>query len=278
MENEINQANYFELSNRKKYLSASVFKDFKKCEKEALAKLNGEIVEEKTEALLFGGYVDAYFSDELEEFIKNNPQMFNSKNGELKSSFKHIDNVIKAIEDDDMLMKYLNGRKQVVVTGIIAGVPFKGKIDVLHEDKLIVDQKIIRDLEPIWIEKNGKNIKTDFIDAYEYCVQGAIYQILEAQEYERKYHKPREKPLPFVLAITTKEENPDKALIEIDQEYLDAALEEVKKLAPRYWDIMQGKIQPQGCGKCSVCRKTKKVSGVQSYKKLFHNDTEDIEY
>ena len=79
-----------------------------------------------------------------------------------------------------------------------------------------------------------------------------------------------------MLAVTTKEENPDKALIEIDQEYLDAALEKIEKLAPRYWAIMNGQIEPEGCGKCSVCRKSKKVTGIQSYKKLYHND--EIEY
>ena len=259
---KLTNENYFSQENNKTYMSCSQFKDFMKCEKEALAKVNGELVEEKTDALLFGGYVDAYFSNELDQFKLDNPEMFNTKTGELKAPFKRIDEVIAAIENDQMLMKYLNGEKQVIMTGEISGVPFKIKIDAYHPDKLIVDQKIIKDLDLSWVEREGKNIKTDFIDAYGYDIQGAIYQEIVRQNTG--------KTLPFVLAITTKEENPDKALIEIDQEYLDRALELVKELAPRYQAIKNGEIAPVGCNHCATCRKGKMVESVVSYKVYFN--------
>lgn len=268
---ELTNENYFSKENAKKYLSISRFKDFMKCEKEALAKINGEIEEEKSDALLFGSYVDAYFSGELDEFIsKNSDDLFNKKTGEFKAAFKNVYDVIDSIKADEKLLKYLQGEHQVVVTGEIAGVPFKGKIDSYFKDKCIVDQKIVRSLEPIWVERDGRNVQTDFIDAYGYILQGAAYQTLESQQHERETGEKRK--LPFVLAVTTKEENPDKALIEIDQEYLDEALKRIEELAPRYWGIMQGLIEPTGCGKCSTCRKLKKVTGVQSYKKLFHDE------
>ena len=131
---ELNNDNYFSQESNQYYMSCSQFKDFLKCEKETLAKINGELVEEKTDALLFGGYVDAYFSNELDQFKLANPEMFNTKTGELKAPFKRIDEVISAIESDTMLMKYLNGEKQVIMTGEIAGVPFKIKIDAYHPD------------------------------------------------------------------------------------------------------------------------------------------------
>ena len=259
---ELNNDNYFSQESNQHYMSCSQFKDFLKCEKETLAKINGELVEEKTDALLFGGYVDAYFSNELDQFKLANPEMFNTKTGELKAPFKRIDEVISAIESDTMLMKYLNGEKQVIMTGEIAGVPFKIKIDAYHPDKLIVDQKIIKDLDLSWVERNGKNIKTDFIDAYCYDIQGAIYQEIVRQNTGKQ--------LPFVLAITTKEENPDKALIEIDQEYLDRALELVKELAPHFQAVKLGQVAPVGCNHCATCRKNKMVSGVVSYKDFFN--------
>lgn len=267
---ELNNENYHSVEMRKKYMGSSQWKSFKKCEKEALALINGEIEEKSSDALLFGSYVDAYFSNELEEFTKNHPEMFNSKTGELKSAFKSVEDVIETIKSDENLLKMLSGQHQVIMTGEIAGVPFKIKIDSYHPGKYIVDQKIMRDMEPVWVEIDGRNVKTDFIDAFGYQYQGAIYQEIVRQNTGLK--------LPFVLAVTTKEESPDKALIQIDQEYLDVALEEVIELAPRFQAIKEGKIKPNGCGKCSVCRKTKKVLGIQSYKKLFHNDTEDIEY
>lgn len=266
---KLTNENYHSVEARKLYLGSSQFKDFLKCEVEALAKVNGEVEEKTTDALLFGSYVDAYFSNELEEFLKTHPEMFNAKTGELKAPFKNVEDVIKCIEDDSMLLKYLSGEHQVIMTGKIAGVPFKIKIDSYHPGKCIVDQKVMRDLEPVWIERDGKNIRVDFVTAYGYLYQGAIYREIVRQNTGLT--------LPFILAVTTKEDNPDKLLMELEPEYLDETLLEVEKMAPRFQAIKEGKIKPLGCGKCSVCRKTKKVLGVQSYKKLFHGDS-DIEY
>lgn len=258
---EINNENYYNNESNKTFMSCSQFKDFQKCEVEALAKVNGELIEEKTDALYFGGYVDAYFSNELDQFKANNPDMFNSKTGELKAPFKMISEVISAIENDELLMKYLSGEKQVIMTGEISGVPFKIKMDSYFEGKCIVDQKIIKDLDLTWVEREGKNIKTDFIDAYGYAIQGAIYQEIVRQNTGVQ--------LPFILAITTKQENPDKALIQIDQYYLDKALELVKQLAPRYDAIKKGLVEPIGCGHCASCRKDKKCTEVVIYSNFF---------
>lgn len=264
---KISNNNYFSEEMKKKYMSVSLFKDFEKCEVYALAKLNGEIEDKKTDALLYGGYVDAYFSGELDKFIAENPCMF-TKQGTLLSKYSSIEDVIRTIEDDDLLMKYLNGEKQVVMTGEIAGVPWKIKIDAYHPKKLIVDQKIMKDMEPVWVERDGHNVKVDFVEAYGYALQGSAYQEIESQNSEDH------KKLPFVLAVTTKEDVPDKLLLEIDQEYLDEALERIKTKAPRYWSIIQGKTAPVGCGHCPACRKIKKITGVMSYNRLFKEKEE----
>ena len=272
-ENELTNENYHSVEMRKKYLGSSQFKQFIQCEKQALAKVNGEVDEKKSDALLFGSYIDAYFSNEFDEFIETHPEIFNAKTGELKAPFKSVDAVIESIEQDALMSKYLSGEHQVIMTGEIGGEPFKIKIDSYFPDKLIVDQKVIKDFEPVWIEKvdkngNLRNIKTDFIEAYGYLYQAAIYQEIVRQNIG--------KTLPFVLAATTKEEVPANKLIRIDQEYIDETLEEVKRLAPRFGAIKRGEIEPIGCGKCAICRKGQKVTGVESYKKLFH--TEVIEY
>lgn len=252
--------NYHSPEARKHYLGASMFKEFLKCEVMGLAKVNGEFDDKKTDALLFGSYVDAYFSGELDEFIAKNPELFTNK-GALKAQFKTVEDVIYAIENDPMLMKYLNGEKQKIMTGEIAGVPFKIKMDSYHAGKLIVDQKIMKDMEDVWNDEKHKYV--DFIENYGYDLQGAIYQEIESQNSESH------EKLPFVLAVTTKEEYPDKELIEIDQYFLESALDLVKEKAPRYWSIIQGKTTPVGCGHCPACRKIKQVTGVKSYNRLF---------
>ena len=249
------------------YMSASQFKDFMKCEREALAKITGDYVEEQTKAMLVGAYVDAYFSNEMEEFIAKNPQIF-KKDGTLLKDFERANEIIQTIENDPMLMEYLNGEHQVIMTGEISGVKFKIKIDALLKG-CIVDQKIMSSIaDLIWVEdENGFSHKVDFVQAYGYDIQGAIYQEIVRQNIGKK--------LPFVLAVTTKEECPDKALIMIDQYYLDKALQLVKDNCEHFDFIKKGIVLPKGCGKCPTCRKTKMVKGVISYKDLFGKEIEN---
>ena len=251
--------NYYSQEANLKYMSVSQFKDFKECEVMALAKIKGEYVEEKTDALIFGGYIDAYFSGELDTYVEENKdRLFNSRTGELKAPFKDIPTVIKTIEDDDFFLSFHKGKPQVIITGKIGGVLFKAKSDFLFNDK-IVDQKIMKDMKKMWLEKLHRY--GDFIECYGYDTQGSVYQELARQRLGER--------LPFIIAATTKEEVPDKALIQIDQEYLDQALEEVKELAPRYDLIKRGLLEPVGCGNCPVCRARKKLTQVMSYKEMF---------
>ncbi len=257
--------NYHSTEARKHYLGASMFKEFLKCEVMGLAKVNGEFEDTKSTALVFGSYVDAYFSGELDQFIIDHPELF-TKQGTLKAEYKAVETVIDAIQNDEYLMRYLDGEKQKIMTGEIEGVPFKIKMDAYHKGKLIVDQKIMKDMDKIWDEE--KHAKVDFVEYYGYDIQGAIYREIESQNSEDH------KKLPFVLAVTTKEEVPDKELIEIDDFYLNNALDLVKAKAPRFWDIIQGKTAPVGCGHCPACRKLKQLTGVKSYERLFKEKEE----
>lgn len=263
---ELNKKNYFSEDANYEYMSASQFKDFQKCEREALAKICGTYKEEKSKAMLVGSYVDAYFSNEMGDFAKENPQIF-KKDGTLLKDFEKANEIIKAIETDPLMMKYLNGKKQVIMTGTIQGVKFKIKVDSLLED-CIVDQKVMSSInDKLWIERNGRNVQIDFVQAYGYDIQGAIYQTIVEQNTGKK--------LPFVLAVATKEEEPDKALIQIDQYFLDKALEVVKANCERYDLIKKGVILPSGCGHCPSCRRGRKCDKVYSYKEFFDLEKED---
>ena len=267
MPTELTNENYYSQEMNMEYMSVSQFKDFKECEVKALAKLKGEYVEEKSDALIFGGYVDAYFSHELKQYIEENKdRLFNSRTGEFKAQFKDIPTVIKAIESDEFFYKFHTGKTQVIATGKIANVLVKIKVDFLFDDK-IVDQKILKDLKKLWVEKLGKNIKTDFINAYGYDTQGGVYQEIIRQRFGKK--------LPFIIAATTKEESPDKALIQIDQVYLDEALKEFEELAPRYDLIKRGLLEPKGCGNCPVCRAKKKIDRVVMYSDYYQKGEEN---
>ena len=269
---KLTNENYFSPEMNMEYMSVSSFKDFENCEVHALAKLKGEYVEEKSKALLIGSYIDAYFSNELEQFKAENPQIF-KKDGTLLKDFEKANDIIKAIESDELLMKYLGGKKQVVMTGTINGVKVKIKIDSLLP-YAIVDQKIMASIkELIWVydQDTKRNKQVDFIEAFGYDLQGAVYQEIARQNLGVQ--------LPFILAPTTKEEEPDKALIQIDQDILDKKLEYFASKVQRYDLIKKGIIEPIGCGNCPSCRKKKKLTEVVSYKALFgkeDNNEEEI--
>ena len=256
--NILTNENYYSAAANKDYMSASQFKDFLKCEAYAMAKIKGEWEDEQTPALLVGSYVDAYFSGELDEFKQTHPEIF-KKDGTLKSDYLQAEDLIKVIEDDPLLLGYLSGKHQVIYTGEIAGVPFKGKFDSDFDD-MIVDGKVMKDLKPVWVDtENGGRERLNFVMAYRYDIQGAIYQELKRQRQNTSAK------VPFVLDVITKEKVPDKAPIEIDQETLDIALKEVVEKSPRYQDIKLGFVKPTYCGKCDYCKSLKKVQGIRSY-------------
>lgn len=247
--------NYYSQEANLEYMSVSSFKDFCKCERYALAKIVGEYVEEKTKAMLVGGYVDAYFSNRLEKYKEENPQIF-KKDGTLLKDFEKANEIIKVIEEDEFFMKHIKGETQVILTGEISGVPFKGALDFLNTR--IVDLKCVASIrEPVWVERDGKNIKTNFIDAYGYDLQLAVYQELVKQNYGMV--------LPTDIAAVSKEDEPDKAIINVEDEYLKPKLDYVKEKVVRFNEIKKGNIKPIGCGNCPVCRKYNKLNHIISY-------------
>lgn len=250
----ITSATYFSKANQMQYLGASQFKDFMQCEAAALARVRGEYTPAPTTALLVGSYVDAYFEGKLEKFEQAHPDIF-TQTGELKSQYKQANNIISRAERDALFMRYMSGKKQVIKTGVIANVPFKSKIDSYHPGKCIVDLKVMKDFAPVWKAGQGH---LNFIQAWGYDIQGAIYQAIEGNH------------LPFYIAAITKEPEPDLNVYHIPQPYLDTALELVAEYAPRFQAIKHGEIEPNRCGKCDYCKHTKVLTEIVSL--------EDLEY
>lgn len=244
---------YFSQKNQMKYMSASQFKAFLKCEAAALAELRGEYVRPQTAALLVGSYVDAYFEGTADAFTTAHSEMF-TKQRNLKSEFQHADTIIARIERDRLFMQMLSGRKQVIKTGKIGGVPFKIKMDSYFPEKLIVDLKIMRDFQPIW--NADKQQKTHFIEAWGYDIQGAVYQAVEGHG------------LPFFIAAATKEPEPDIAVLSVPQYVLDAQRIMVETLAPRFQDLKRGIGTPERCEHCDYCKRTKKLTEIVDYTTL----------
>ena len=252
---ELNRTNYFSREADEEYMSVSQYKAFEKCEAMALAKIRREYEEPKTDALLIGSFVDSYFEGTEAQFALDHPEMFNSRTEELKAPFKIAYRVIERLKQDELFMGYATGGKeQVIMTGEIAGVPFKIAIDNLHDDK-IVDRKIMKDFKPVYVEGQGR---LTWYEAWGYDKQGAAYREVCYQNTG--------KLLPFFLAAGTKEEEPDLDVKELDSELLDYCLEQMKEKIPRYDAIKKGIIEPTRCENCAYCRRTKVLTAPSNSK------------
>ena len=256
------------------YMSASQFKAFRKCEAMAIAELRGEWERKDTTAILIGSYVDAYFSNELEQFVSEHPEIF-KRDGTLKADFIKAHEIAKRLESDELTRMLLSGEHQVIKTGKIADVWFKAKFDsllspnqveaicekfpnvrslVIFGGAIINDLKIMKDFEPIWDDEN--QCKASFINYWGYDFQGAIYQKLDGRE------------APFIITAATKESEPNIDAFYIPDVDLHFALAEVEAEAPRYAAIKRGEIAPIGCGKCEYCRSVKKLNSIKNYRTI----------
>lgn len=266
--------NYYDPEIQMAYMGASQFKSFRKCEAATMAELRGEYTPAGSPALLVGGYIDAHFSGELEQFMIQHPEIF-KKDGTLKSEYLHALKVIERMESDELYILLMSGKKQVIRTGFIAGIPFKIKIDVLLDsetcgkivsrfpetaevlglcDGAIVDQKAMKDMQDLWSAEDG--CKVSFVEFFGYDIQGAIYQAVEGNM------------LPFILAVGTKESSPDLGALYIGDGDLNAKLMEIEDLAPRYQAIKNGEIEPIRCEHCDYCKATRKLHRIVNYKEM----------
>lgn len=266
--------NYYSSEANWQYMSASQFKSFRKCEAMAMAELRGEWVRKNTTALLVGSYVDAYFSNELEQFKADHPELF-KKDGTLKADFVQAQKIAERLERDKLARMLLSGKHQTIKTGRIGGVWYKTKSDSLLTARqveaickmfpqvreispfggaMIVDLKCMRDFEDVWDEDIGE--KVSFVEFWGYDIQGAIYQAVD------KRHAP------FVIVGATKEDEPNVEAISIPDEDLRYSLDEVETLSPRYAAIKLGEIEPRRCECCAYCKSTKVLSGIKHYKNI----------
>ena len=241
----LTEGNYHSVDANKSYWSASIFKAFDKCEASGLAQVRGLYRQEESDALLIGSYVDAYFAGTMDEFVGEHSETMFTKKGTLYAKYETANKCINAVECQPLMMDFLEGDKQTIMTGKLFGVDWKIKMDVFNGDR-IVDLKCMRDFEPVYKEGFGR---ISFVEAWGYDIQGAIYQKVVEQNTGKR--------LPFYIVGVTKEKVPDVTVLQIPQPVLDTALKIVESKIDRFDLIKTGDIDPEGCGKCEFCKSTK---------------------
>ena len=241
----LTSSNYHSPEANAAHWSVSSFKAFDKCEASGLAQVRGQYERELTDSLLIGSYVDAYFSYELDKFIKVYGDKMFKKNDELYAKFAHASEIIDKVEAQPLMRDFLKGDHQVIMTADLFDVPWKIKMDVFNGER-IVDLKCVKDFEPIYKDGSGR---VSWIEYWGYDIQGAIYQKVVELNTGKK--------LPFYLVAVTKEKIPDVAVIQIPQHVLDTALKIVEAKIDRFDLVKMGEIEPERCGNCEYFKTTK---------------------
>ena len=265
--------NYYGQKANQEYFSVSQFKDFAKCEAMAMAKLKGEYEQPKSQALFLGSFVDEMLTgtkksqvkfivenfenifqktsryikiperDRLDFVREEWDELFKNVNGKPYAEIVQALNTIERIKKQPLMMEHFKSRHQVIMTGEIAGVPFKIKMDNYKPGEFISDGKYMSSLR-------SPNLFEPMVKYWGYDIQGAVYQEIVYQNTGKR--------LPFYLDIATKEKPSHLVVAKIDQADLDEALETVIKNAPRYQAIKNGEIEPERCEDydCNYCTET----------------------
>lgn len=275
---KLSQKNYYSPEANKAFMSVSSYKDFCKCEAMAMAKINGTYNQPKSKALLLGSLFDEMLTgtkkSQIEFIAENYTELFQARS-KVCAEFNKVEEVdriplltewyydgffcegnkpfadvvqvietVAKVKQQPLMMKYLSGVKQKIMTGEIAGVPFKIKMDNYKKGEFISDLKYMASLR-------SPNMFEPMVKYWNYIAQGAVYQEIVYQNTGER--------LPFFLVIATKETPAHLDVCEIKQYDLDEELANIKKRVERFGAIKKGEISPERCEEydCNYCTETR---------------------
>ena len=244
--NALTEANYYGAEASRNYFSVSQFKQFQKCPACAMASLRGEWSPPKSRALLLGSYVDELLTGTDESrakfFAENHQELF-KKNGEPYADVQKAHETVLRVQGQPLMMHYLSGKHQVIMTGEIEGVPFKIKMDSYAPGEFIADLKYMASLR-------SPNLFVPMIEYWGYDIQAACYQEIVRQNTGLR--------LPFLFVVATKEDPPHLTVGQISQGNMDAALDNVRRDIVRFQRIKLGELPPERCDAydCGYCTST----------------------
>ncbi|GCF92474.1 hypothetical protein NRIC_03650 [Enterococcus florum] len=254
----LSDENYYSNEADWQYMSVSQYKDFSNCEAAALAKLKQTWEPEGLQkAFLVGNYVHSYFESKeahAKFMEENKDRLFSSRrpHGLLKD-FQIAEQMIERLKCEPAFAQLYQGEKEVILTGELFGIEWKGKIDCLNVDEgYFIDIKTTKDIyekkyDPYW--GPGSN----FIERYGYLVQMGVYANLLHQKYGEAF-------VPIIAAVS-KQTPSAAALITLDQMKIESDMSMLEENIDRIYKVKMGQAEPSHCGTCEYCRSHRRITG-----------------
>lgn len=262
---ELNHETYHSNEMNRKYMSVSQFKSFAECEARTMAELDGSYQRPSTNALLVGSYVHAAFDDpeDFNKFLEeNNSAIFKQRGNGKYADFEKADEMIETIKNDPFCMFALEGEKEQIYTADVFGCEWKIRVDSInHQRKSFTDIKTTTDLyKRYWSDKYTNYVS--FVEAWDYVLQMALYRKVLEVALGEAY-------TPYMVAVT-KENPPNKAVLHFDYTRFDFEYDYIEAMIERKLEVKAGNVEPERCGKCDYCRKTKKLSNTMEIGELIY--------
>lgn len=247
---KLTEKNYYGAEANLAYMSVSQLKRFMQCPAAAMAELNGEYTPERGRALLLGSYVDEMLTgdeDSQNAFLWENRDELFKKNGEPYADVAQAMETVERVRKQPLMMHYLSGKHQVIMTGEIEGVPFKIKMDSFDPAEYITDLKYMASLR-------SPNLFTPMVEYWGYDLQAACYQEIVYQNIGKR--------LPFYFDVATKEKPAHLAVGQISQWNIDKAMDTVRANIVRFQKIKTGELEADRCEdyNCDYCTSTKIIT------------------
>lgn len=274
VEFKLTHENYFSGVADTLYMSNSQYKGFLECEAKAIAKLKGEIPKTDSQAFIQGRYVHSWNEGTMMQFEEEHRDLMIAKAGKnkggLKKEFQACGDAIETLKNDPMILKALEGQKEVIMTAELFGIEWKCMLDSYYPDKRrFADLKYLKAIyDKFW--DSEEHLYSNPFEHYGYYTQLALYA-----EIERKFFgRPEEDWYEPFIVVVTKQDPPDKMIISFDSKersYKDFIREHlilVEKKIERVKLVKAQKVEPHACGVCDYCRSVKMLKGTTHYQTL----------
>jgi hypothetical protein len=250
---DITHENYHSLPVKQAHYSNSQFKQWLSCGAATKAMLAGAYVQETTDAMLVGSFVDAALTTPhlFGKWKEDHAEQISLKKGGLKAPFEMGITMIDRVMKDQAFKQITTQAKgQVVLHGTIAGKPWLYLADWIMDTKtgpVLLDLKTTANFESQWAVCFGKNVKIEWYDAWGYFRQLSIGREL--------YHQMHGVYPQCGIVAVTKQDPPALGVwVMEDTDRMEGEIRRIEELMETVDSWKSGEVEPPACGTCAYCR------------------------